>query len=177
MIDVSEDLKRFDCDYDPTPADGRQLRRPGIDTLPDGDADFRVVDAVTDRTGKDRDGDPVLRIGLQVLSGPAAGETVEWTQWLNNQIGVNILGTALLTLGLDADQWKLPQRPFSAELMKALPKLPGRCFRGHVKTNGKYKNLYVNFAISGTAAPMPTPPADEAVFAGPAANPNDDPPF
>lgn len=152
MSDVFDEVSRFDNDFRPQPA-----RRPDVSILPDGDFDFEIVDAAPERVGKNRDA--ALRLGLKVLSGPAAGNVVDHLWWLTSQDNIDRLGSDLNTLGLDADQWKAPARPFSRELQNALPRLRGLRFRGRKQKNesgGKvYQNLYVQGLIKGSTAPPP----------------------
>lgn len=152
-----DELKQFDQDFKPEP---RNL--PGLESLPNGDYDFEVVSAVLERTEKTKD--LILRVGLKVLN---TGGLIENTYFFRNQQAVDILGSDLCTLGFDTLNWKPPARPFSQELVQAVPKLPGRKFRGKkvTKENAKdpakpFHNLYVNSLLSSAPAPAEySPPA------------------
>lgn len=143
------DLERFDTEFAPSPG-----RCADLSILtPDADYDFEIMSAVFDRT---KDGDTVLRWTIRVSSaGPHRGQMCSHTYWFKSQDNVNILGTDLCTLGFDADAWKPPARPFSQEIAKVLPKLAGIRFRGRVKKNDKYTNLYLNARLSESSPPPP----------------------
>lgn len=161
MEDISGDLERFDNDF--KPGDGR---KPGLATLPDGSYEFRIVKAETARVGKTTK-DPAIRMTLQVLTkGQHYGVVVESLQFLKSISNVEIFGSMLVTLGIDADQWQATGRKFSAELPGALEKIAGLCFAGaktskpkDAKMPGgeKHHNVYVNERI---AAPADFPPLD-----------------
>lgn len=163
MTDLSQ-LEQFDDEFSTEKPEGFN-RRPGVDALDGGDYQFKIIDAEIAQIEKT--GDLVLRVGLQILSGPSnLGGVIERTYWLNDQTAINILGADLVCLGFDADQWH-GDRKFSKELPLAVGKLAGVCFKGHKRennSNGKvYHNLYVNQRIAGTTQPMP-----QSVFSQPA---------
>lgn len=168
-----DELKQFDNDFKP---EVRNL--PGIDSLQNGDYDFEIVSAVLEKTEKTKE--IILRVGLKVL-GP--GTLVENAYFFRNQQAVDILGSDLCTLGFDALDWKPPHRPFSHELGLAVPKLPGRRFRGKkvTKDNAKdpakpYHNLYVNSLLGNTPAPTGySPPASTSPTPAPATYGANDP--
>lgn len=138
---IMADIGQFDAAFAPGEA-----RRAGLEILPElTDTDFEIVKAEPEVTPKTRDN--ILRIGLKVLSGPLAGQPVEYAYFFKSQSNIDILGGDLATLGFDTDQWKAPARPFSKELVKALPRLIGKRFRGRTKKNGEYTNLYINAAL------------------------------
>jgi hypothetical protein len=169
VTETFDELAAFDSAFTPSPG-----RRPGIDSLPDGDHDFEVLSAEMGRT--ETSNELILRVGLKT-----AGRVVEYAYFFRTQQSVDILGSDLCTLGFDADQWKAPHRPFSKELPLAVPRMPGIRFRGKKVTRENKKdpakpfhNLYVNQRLDG-AAPG-APPA--AYTPGPAADPfADDIPF
>lgn len=162
-----EELEAFDKDFAPSGA-----RRPGLDSIADGDHDFEVLSAELVRTEKSNE--LILRLDLRVDGGGA----IQHAYFFRNQTAVDILGSDLCTLGFDADQWKPPARPFSKELQLAVPRLAGIRFRGKkvTKPNTKdpskpHANLYVNQRLDASAPPTAYHP--EAPAANPV--PSDDP--
>lgn len=168
--DVYDEISRFDDEF--TPDMGF---RPGPEILPDGLVDLMILDAVPDRTFKDREA--VFRLSLRTLSGPAAGTLFDLVYFLSRSESVARLGGDLVTLGFDADKWKPPQRPFSQEIKKVLVKLKGLKFRAMKETNWSepkqryYHNIRINSALNkdtpplsmgGALAPAPKPPAPRA---------------
>lgn len=163
MSDNYEDLDSFANDYKPT---GNV--KPGLDALTDGEYDFEIVEAKLDRTPKT--GDRIFRVGLRVM---ATGTLVEKTYFLKTSGNINVLGSDLMSLGLDADKWGTAQRPLSQELPGACNKLKGLCFRGKkvAKQEGDntYHNLYIQRLIAkssiGNAPPSSYgPPAETIPF-------------
>ncbi len=189
--EAAKELARWDNEY--TPDAGQ---RPGVNSLPVGDYEMEVVYAGFDRTPQSRD--LILRAHLRVLAGAAVGMIVEHTYFFDTQKKVDRLGADLCALGFDADQWTAKhRRKFSAELLKALPRLRGVRFRARRTADpgkdGKvWHNLHVNGRLTApttngptaaAAAPYvpPQPPRErehepevqEASFR-PASEPNDD---
>lgn len=163
---VEEELAQFDRDYNPSGG-----RRPGLDMLADGNYDFEIVSASLDRT--ERTNDLIFRLGLKVL---ATGQACESVYFFASQQNVDILGSDLTSLGLDADQWKPPTRPFSREIVAACPKLVGIHFRAKKVTkpgrDGKtFHNLQSISRLAGNAASSvsPPPPYTPNMFNEPAA--------
>lgn len=149
-METYDELAAFDQDFKPQAG-----RRPGLDVLPDGSHDFQITSAEMARTEKSND--LIMRLGLRVA---ASGLAVEHVYFFRTQQNVDILGSDLCTLGIDADQWRSPARPFSRELPAALPRLVGIRFRGKKESKPKkddptkfHHNLYVNQRIEGGAAP------------------------
>jgi hypothetical protein len=174
--DIIEELSRYDRDYVPQAG-----RRPGIDTLADGDYDFLIQGAILDRTEKNRE--PILKLELKAAPG---GNVIEHAYFFRTQDNIDRLGADLCTLGFDADQWTAQNgRRFSAELPAAVARLTGLRFRGHkttVQKDGKtFHNLYVNARLAGTPMPgasgpsRPSRPAPQPVAAAP--NRDQDIPF
>lgn len=160
-----DELKQFDQEFKP---EARNL--PNLSALADGDYDFEIVSAVLERTEKTKE--VILRVGLKVN-----GTLIENAYFFRNQQAVDILGSDLCTLGFDTLEWKPPARPFSHELGLAVPKLPGRKFRGKkvTKANDRdpakpHHNLYVNSLLGSTPAPAgyspPVAPAASSYGAG-----------
>jgi len=119
MQETYADLDGYGGDYRPEHA-----FKAGIDTLVDADYDCQILGAALDRAR----GDLICRISLKL----ASGATVEWTHWLNKQIGVNAFCADLAVLGFDADRWgPAHNRPLSQEIPKAVARLPGLKFRAH----------------------------------------------
>lgn len=171
-----DELSQFDRDFKP-----EVRNRPGLEAIPDGDHDFEISSATLERTEKTSE--LILRVGLKVLG---TGAVVENAYFFRTQQNVDILGSDLCTLGIDADAWHPPARPFSQELPLAVPKLPGRRFRGKkvTKPNAKdpakpHHNLYVNQLLGNTPTPAayspPTGEAQRPVTHGPAATAEDIP--
>jgi hypothetical protein len=168
--DIIEELSRYDRDYAPQAG-----RRPGIDTLADGDYDFSIQGAILDRTEKNRE--PILKLELKAAPG---GNVIEHVYFFRTQDAIDRLGADLCTLGFDADQWTAQNgRRFSAELPAAVARLTGVRFRGHktaVQKDGKtFHNLYVNARLAGTPMPgtaplprTPRPAPQPAIPTGPA---------
>lgn len=145
------ELGVYESNFNPSAGGGR---RPGLDTLPDGDYDFEIASAELTRTEKTNEA--IFRMELRVLG----GGVVEHAYFFRTQMSVDILGGDLCTLGFDADQWKPPHRPLVRELLAAAPRLAGIRFRGKKVTNPdkkdaskKYANLYVNQRLSADAPP------------------------
>lgn len=161
-VETYDELATFDQGYAP-----QSGRRPGLDTLPDGDYDFSIQDAELTRTQKDKE--LLLKLALRVESSLAEmGKVVEKPYFFRTQTSVDILGSDLCTLGFDADRWK-PEfgRKFSAELPLVVPKLKGMRFRGKktskVEAGGKtYHNLFVNTKLAGDPMPIPNIPVGAA---------------
>ncbi len=169
-----QELEAFDRDFAP---DGG--RRPGVDSLADGDYDFEIVHAELTKTEKTNEA--ILKLDLRVAGEGAAG-VVRYAYLFRSLTGVNVLGSDLCTLGFDADQWKPPARPLSRELPRAVPLLPGIRFRGKKKTtpNPKdptkpYANLYVNQKLDGSGPPPAYAP--EGATSSPPVADNDPIPF
>ena len=148
------ELQQFDAEFKPG-----TIKRPGLDSLADGDHDFEILGCELARTEKTNEA--ILRMLLQVRG----GSTIEKVYFFRNQQAVDMLATDLCTLGIDADKWQAPARPFSAELAKALPRLVGVRFRGKKVTleNPKdiskpYHNLYINQRLGEGSTPLPPPP-------------------
>jgi hypothetical protein len=151
--DVFDEISRFDGDFKP-----EMSFRPGAKLLPDGLVDLEIVEARPDRTQDSRDA--ILRVSLRVLSGPVSGTVIDHVYFLTKLESCERLGGDLCALGLDADQWKPPQRPFSRELGLALPKLAGRRFRAMKETNttqqGKtFHNIRINSLLPKGATLLP----------------------
>lgn len=168
-VEDFSDLDSFEGSWAPA-----RMFRPGIDTLPDGDYEFAVVDG---ELGRAQNGDRIFKLGLQVN-----GNVVEKTWWLKTQEGANALCADLCALGLDADRWgPKHNRPLSQELPKAPAKLAGVRFRGKITTrtsNGKtYHNLHIGGKVLGTASPMPSRPSSPDVAGEATAKPSADIPF
>lgn len=150
MAEQFPELAAFERDFNPSSGG----RKPGLDTLPDGDHDFEILSAELTRTEKTNEA--IFRMELRVLG----GGVVEHVYFFRTQMNVDILGGDLCTLGFDADQWKPPQRPLARELANVAPRLRGVRFRGKKVTNPKkddpnkkYANLYVNQRLAADAPP------------------------
>ena len=176
------ELGVYESNFNPSAGGGR---RPGLETLPDGDHDFEILSAELTRTEKTNEA--IFRMELRT-----GGSVVEHAYFFRTQMSVDILGGDLCALGFDADQWKPPHRPLVRELLTAAPKLRGIRFRGKKVTkpkegdpNKKYVNLYVNQRLSADAPPPSYTPAPSGFdpFNGAASDPfaaansNDDIPF
>lgn len=150
------DLERYDNDFVPQAA-----FRPSLDTIPDGDYSFEIIDAIPDRTKNSKD--PILRVGLRV----DGGIIVERGYLFTSQEGVNRFGADLCTLGIPVDQ----KSPFSKQLQTAVPKLKGVKFRARKSTDRAknsdkaYTNLLIISLDNGKAnrpakpVPLQSPPA------------------
>lgn len=151
--DDYSDIDSFEHGWEPA-----RPFRGGLDTLPDGDYDFEIVDGELTRT---QNGDRIFQCGLKVH-----GNVVQKTWWLKSQENANALCADLCALGLDADKWGAKfKRPLSEELPKAAKSLVGVRFRGKVTTRvsqGKtYHNLHIGGRIMGQAMPaLPATPPD-----------------
>lgn len=139
-------------------------RRPGVESLADGDYDFEIRSATLEMLSDK----PVLRLGLQVAEGGGGVRMLDHLFWIDSQVKANIVGAFLVGLGIPADQW----REFSEELPGAVAILRGITFVGTKKTNqskdgGKeFHNLYVKSVIGGggkrnTQRPAPQQPSQQ----------------
>lgn len=159
-----DDIARFDDDYKPAE---RFVRLPGPEALPDGTYVFTVTHAALEQTHKSSE--TLLKWHLKVITGPSAGLVIERPYFFRTQEAVDRLGADLLALGFDADRWSGRYgRKFSAELLKAIPKMLGLQIQGRVRTadDGKtYLDVQMRTGgmISGeaqsprAAAPAPAP--------------------
>lgn len=160
-------IARFDEGYTPDPG-----RYPGIETLPDRDYVFEVAHATLGKT--QNTGEAILHVILR----SDEGVMVERPYFFQKQTQVNKLGADLCALGFDADKWR-GNRPFSRELVAALPKLVGVKFRARKitepGTDKPFHNLYINGRVGANTqtsrvpmpasrpAPQPAPPPQPAV--------------
>jgi hypothetical protein len=116
------DIERFDDNYKPS------NMANGLDSLPDADYDFEITGAHLRVTEKSRDA--IFCVMVKVSGGARDGQEVEAAWFMKSQKNVDILGSDLVQLGMDADKWTSTNgRRFSQELVKSLPKLPGIRFR------------------------------------------------
>jgi len=163
-VAISAALSDFDSGFS-TEAPGGD-RRPGVESLEDGDYDFEIRSATLEMLS----GDPVLRLGLQVASGGGGVRMLDHLFWINSQVKANIVGAFLVGLGIPADQWE----QFSKELPKVVGTLRGMRFVGTKKTNQSkdgtkdFHNLYVKSVIGGggpqgrrAARPAPQQPVQQ----------------
>lgn len=152
-VAISAGLSDFDGGFSPDSPGGD--RRPGVESLQDGDYNFEILSSTLELLAEK----PVLRLGLQT-----GNRTIDHLFWIDSQTRANIVGAFLVGLGVPAHQWK----KFSVELPKAVPTLRGLKFVGTKKTTdskdgGKqYHNLYVKSLIGrGAGNSRPTPPQPE----------------
>lgn len=155
-VEIAAALADFDSGFS-TDAPGGD-RRPGVESLADGDYDFEIRAATLELLG----GKPVLRLSLQTVD-----RLIDHLFWIDSQVKANILGSFLVGLGIPADEW---QR-FSKELPKVVGSLRGIKFVGTKKTStGKggdkeFHNLYVKSLIAKGRKPAPSqqfgPPDDD----------------
>lgn len=164
--DVRDELSRFNDGFSPNLG-----FRPGPEILPDGLVDLQILEAVFDRTFETKE--LILRLSLRALSGPLAETDFDQTYFMTRSESVARLGGDLKILGFDTDKWKMPQRPFSVEIEKALPKLGGIRFRVKKETNWSetnkkfYHNLRINRRLDKDTPLLPvgvvaSPPAPAA---------------
>lgn len=94
----------------------------------------------------------------QVLTGPAAG--YEWTVLLGfkSQEQANVTKKACRDLGVEIDAITSQEA-----LSEALEALVGQYYTVEVKTNGKFRNTYIQGPLVGSDLPAPPP---EPVTAG-----------
>jgi hypothetical protein len=161
LKDDYSDLASFDGDYK-----AENTFRPDLDTLPDGDYDFEILDAdLTRATGKQAG----VRILTLVLR-PNGGATVRHTYWLRDQEQMNRLGADLVVLGFDADKWgKAGGKSIAQALPEAVARLKSVRFRGRKATREgtgnhagkKFHDLHVGARIGGSAMPAPAKPFNE----------------
>lgn len=149
---IQQELSVWDDAF--TPSEGRSKN---IEDVPVGTHEFEIIDAVLEHTEKNKV--LILRWELRNLK---TNVVFEKANFFSKQESVDILGAELCALGIDADQWKPPSRPFSKELVKALPRLQGICFVGEktIKEVGvkKYHNFYIKSILPNYATP---PAADD----------------
>lgn len=150
-VAITAALSDFDSGFSTETPGGD--RRPGVESLEDGDYDFEIRSATLEMLADK----PVLRLGLQVGS-----RLLDHLFWIDSQVKANIVGAFLVGLGIPADEW----RQFSQELPKVVGSLRGMRFVGTKKTNQSkdgskdFHNLYVKSVIGGSrgrAAPRPAP--------------------
>ena len=119
----------------------------------DGKYTLKVLEASIDKIQST--GNPIVRWLLQFVGGDYDGNTVERTSFLNNQVGLNILGSDLVILGcLDKDH-KKSKVPLGKLVLGALASVQGKVFNGskvatvNDKTGKTYHNLRVLSLKSG----------------------------
>lgn len=167
--EILSEISRYDADYRPDAG-----IRPKVDTLPDGDYDFEILDAILGRTQNSNDA--ILKVGLKVQG----GTVVEKAYFFGDQAAINRLGADLMALGFR--EFERPQS-FSAALKAALPKLKGVRFRARKMTdtsssNGKtYHNLYIAGRLPAAGAASPPPAGRPVQQPAPAASNSEAIPF
>lgn len=146
-------LADFDREYAPKESEFH----PGPEILPDGLYTLEILSVALKRSP--RAGTPIFAMVCRVVGGPVGGAVLERGSVLTSQQNIDRLGADLVTLGLDAGEWKAEKgRPFSKELVANMARLPGKKFVAQKKANesdGKvYHNLYINSLVSGAAMPQ-----------------------
>lgn len=152
--EILAELAAFDDAFNP-----RSGQLPGLDALPDGLYQFQIMHVDLARTQKNNQ--TILRWGLKVLDGAMTGTVVEKVNFFTSQQNVDILGSELCSLGIDADMWKPPTRTFSKELPKALPRLGGIRFVATKEAKKDGEKTYHNLRIK-TLLPKMTSTAPAA---------------
>lgn len=150
--DILSELERYNEGYRP-----EQGIRPSLESIPDGDYTFDIMDAELIRSMKAKD--PVLRLGLRV----DGGAIVERGYPLTSQEMCNRLGADLVALGFS--EFDGP-KDFSKKVGAAIPKLKGVRFRARKHTDRKGDKVYTNLFILGRVAAgqkAPPPPAPSSV--------------
>lgn len=139
--------------------------RMNLSDVEDGKYKLKIVSAAIDKIPTT--GNPIVRWELQFVGGDHDGNTVERVSFLNNQVGLNILGADLVLLGcLDKDHHK-SKVPLSKRIMGALALAGGKVFNGskvtsvNDKTGKTYHNLRV---LSLKAEDNSDQPAPEMPF-------------
>lgn len=172
--DVFDELSRYDADVRPAERYGTM---PSTKDIPPGIYACTITTADVGRTRNNHT--PILRLTLQAR-GALFDLLVEHAYVIGDQNAADHLVADLVALGLDADKWIVPHRPFSSELPKALPKLVGIRFQARKRTYAKAGETKENetgyaFDISGLlkgeapASPRPAPPPPAPAPARPAA--------
>lgn len=139
----------------------------GLESIPDGDHQFKVERAIMDKINQNT----VIRTELRALS--AGGRCVEYIWWLNRQPSVNACLADFALLGFSAQNWgsKPGQVPLSQAIPQAVRELNGVTFRAVKATRTSraepplpgqqpkeppvYRDLHIAGRL-GTAAPMPS---------------------
>ena len=136
-------------------------QKMNLQDVEDGKYDFKILDASIDKIAST--GNPIVRWLLQFVGGDYDGNTVERTSFLNNQVGLNILGSDLVILGcLDKDH-KKSKVPLGKLIMGALAGAQGKVFKGskvatvNDKTGKTYHNLRVLSLKSEENSDQPEP--------------------
>lgn len=154
-----EKLAEFDGGYDPT----ANAFSPGLETLEDGEYDFTITEAVLKESK--HQGLPIFELHLRV---PQTGAILVHGIVLNNQVGVNILGAGLYSLGFDE---LAKGKPFSAGLKSVIPKLREVSFRGKKEENADaLGRVHANLRFLARIDSMPVPFALTALTPTPAAH-------
>src|SRR5574343_258318 len=126
--------------------------RMSLSDVDDGKYKLKIVNAAIDKIPSS--GNPIVRWELLFVGGPYDGNTVERVSFLNNQVGLNILGADLVLLGcLDKDHNK-SKEPLSKKIMGALASAQGKVFNASKTTSVSEKNgkTYHNFRVLGLKA-------------------------
>ena len=166
---LAEEIGRFDDVY--TPA---QPRRPGLDSLPDGDYELEIGSAEFTRTDKTREA--ILRMMLRVCAGPHLGQVVEHVYFFQTAESVGRIGADLISLGLPADRWTAQHGvKFSEQLIAHLHALRGMRFRGKKTSYEKVKGgtghgLWISARLPAKGTPITPPPARPLPAPAPAAS-------
>jgi hypothetical protein len=159
-------LSQYDAEFSTDRPEGAGTNiRPGAEVLADGDHTVTVLEATA--TFTEKTSQPLVRWTLRT----ADGLVFEYAQFLTSQVGVNIVGSTLVTLGIDADTWTARGIKFSEALAEALAKVAGAVVQVKKKTevgrqDGKSRpRLYFNQRVGrgqSQAAPVySAPPGDD----------------
>jgi hypothetical protein len=138
---TEDDLEEFDDDFS---TDATFPEK--VDVLEDGDYTFEIVKIDLRKAGD-------ATIFELTLLCEDDGQRYTHTYWLNRQIGINILGKDLVTLGIDADEWE----KFSAGLIDLArnrkDELVGVRF---IAKKGTNRNGYCTFYVNAPQKRKPT---------------------
>lgn len=135
--------------------------RMNLADVSDGKYKLKILSAAIDKIPTT--GNPIVRWDLEFVGGDYDGNTVERVSFLNNQVGLNILGADLVVLGcLEKDHSK-SKVPLSKRIMGALATAQGKVFNAskvtsvNDKTGKTYHNLRVLSLKAEDNSDQPTP--------------------
>lgn len=169
---IMKDLEQFNEGFAPSVGG----RKPGLDSLQDGEYEMQIASASLEKTKNT--GDTVLKISYRIPSG--AVSMVEQVFFFRNQENVNSLGRDLETLGFDTSSWKPPTGNFASGIVElvAKDKLVGLMVKAKKTTNSstggktyhnlKFISLLPKFsqppAFSQSAVPQQSESSSEVPF-------------
>lgn len=130
--------------------------------IPPGDYEFKIISAKPERVASTNEA--IIRFALEIGGvSHMAGTKFDRTYFFRGDNAVSWFSADLTLLGLPSADWNAANgKSWSVEMLRHLPLLAGRAFRGSVKVSAKgYHNLSVKGLIAGpppaVAMPMSSP--------------------